>query len=193
MQFSNFNNIYCFRSNVRYIFKAIWVFFFSLFPAWSDEFELHNPYPKANTTVNSNNAINQQQENNTERNIENIENIDNNTDPNTGIYKNIINTVVIDEKIEEHKEKVLDNITHEYLRDRNSEKEKVVIKSYTDTRYVNRSEDQNNNGKYLLVEEENENKTENEFVFSENVNIDTLSYNEPLVESWKKKHEEETK
>lgn len=63
--------------------------------------------------------------------------------------------------------------------------EKIVIKSSNDTRRVNNDED---GRQFLFVE--NENKTENEYVFSENVNIDTLSYNEPMIE-FKKKQEEE--
>jgi hypothetical protein len=74
----------------------------------------------------------------------------------------------------------------DYIRSQNSEKN--VVKSSSDTRFVNRSEEHDQ--KFQLVEE-NESKTENEFVFSENVNIDNLSYNEPIIESLKKKQEEE--
>ena len=56
----------------------------------------------------------------------------------------------------------------------NSEK---PFKSLIDTRLVNNG---NDNQKYYLVEE-NENKTENEYVFSENINIDNLSYNDPIT------------
>ena len=62
---------------------------------------------------------------------------------------------------------------------------------YEDTRMVNISDGQNNpNNKFFLVEE-NESKTENEFVFSENVNIDNLSYNEPIIDRLKNKKDEE--
>jgi hypothetical protein len=65
--------------------------------------------------------------------------------------------------------------------------EKLIYKSSVDTKLVNNEESQQ---KYHLVEEDQENRTENEFVFSENVNIDTLSYNEPIVESLKKKYQD---
>jgi hypothetical protein len=65
----------------------------------------------------------------------------------------------------------------------NSEK-LIQHKSSVDTKLVNHEFEQNT--KYHLVEESDV-RTENEFVFSENVNIDTLSYNEPIVESLKKK------
>jgi hypothetical protein len=64
--------------------------------------------------------------------------------------------------------------------------ERDIVKSNTDTRKVNHDDDQT---KYQLVEE-TENRTENEFVFSENVNIDNLSYfNEPMSEIKKKENE----
>jgi hypothetical protein len=68
----------------------------------------------------------------------------------------------------------------------NSEK-LIYHKSSVDTKLVNHEVEQQ---KYHLVEEDHERKSENEFVFSENVNIDTLSYNEPIVESLKKKIQE---
>jgi len=64
--------------------------------------------------------------------------------------------------------------------------ERTINKSNTDTRKVNNEDDQT---KYHFVEEI-ENKTENEFVFSENVQIDNLSYfNEPVSEYKKKETE----
>jgi hypothetical protein len=64
--------------------------------------------------------------------------------------------------------------------------ERVVNKSTTETKKVNNEDDQT---KYQLVEE-TENKTEKEFVFSENVQIDNLSYyNEPVSEYKKKESE----
>lgn len=69
------------------------------------------------------------------------------------------------------------------LKERN---ERTINKSNTDTRKVNNDDDQT---KYHFVEEI-ENKTENEFVFSENVQIDNLSYfNEPVSEYKKKENE----
>jgi hypothetical protein len=42
-----------------------------------------------------------------------------------------------------------------------------------------------NSNKFKLTDQ-HENKTENEYEFSENINIDTLSYNEPAFESLKR-------
>lgn len=104
---------------------------------------------------------------------------------------NIIEEIQEEETINLNKEREIDsNIYPQEIkaRDMNTGElsERVVIKSSNDTRLVNNDED---NRKYCLVEE-NENKTENEFVFSENVNIDNLSYNEPIIESFKKQHNE---
>jgi hypothetical protein len=64
--------------------------------------------------------------------------------------------------------------------------EKIIYKSSVDTKLVNNEETQQ---KFHLVGDDHD-RTENEFVFSENVNIDTLSYNEPYVE--RKKYQDNT-
>lgn len=66
--------------------------------------------------------------------------------------------------------------------------ERLIKSTNSDTKKVNPDDDQT---KYHFVEE-NENKTENEFVFSENVNIDNLSYyNEPISDNKKKETEKQ--
>jgi hypothetical protein len=60
-----------------------------------------------------------------------------------------------------------------------------------ETKLVNISEGHNNHKNKFFLVEENESKTENEFVFSENVNIDTLSYNEPIIDRAKSKKDEQ--
>ncbi len=70
-------------------------------------------------------------------------------------------------------------------------KSQISEKAHDGTKIVNLSEGHNNpNNKFFLVEE-NESKTENEFVFSENVNIDNLSYNEPILDRLKNKQKTE--
>jgi hypothetical protein len=175
---------------INLIFEMIYVFVFSLFPAWCDEFELRNPFPVSKNSENDGGDvgnINNEREhlagggfNPEEEEKENLIHNDHNDD------EEIRGDVEIEMK--NLKERIQGSEFH------TSEKERLVIKSSNDTRLVNHSENpqaENNftSKKFTLVEEF-ENKTENEFVFSENVNIDTLSYNEPVVESFQKKHEE---
>jgi hypothetical protein len=148
----------------------------SLFPMWCDEYE--RLYPIINPQNITDASLSQQ--NNLSTNQEDA-GISNNADNNSANSQSLINF--------NRSNNNSNQIEGELQNDKNGQySEKVLIKSSNDTRLANPSVDQNN--KYHLVEE-NENKTENEFVFSENVNIDTLSYNEPIIEKWKKKYDKE--
>lgn len=154
---------------VKFVVEIFYTFIMSLFPMWCDEFEQNNPVIITNQENNQEIPENQQANGNNFENP-NLEHLpDNHSHEMEDLNK------PLSEQDKHHSQ-------HEQM------SEKILIKSSNDTRLVNPSEGQN--VKYFLVEE-NENKTENEFVFSENVNIDTLSYNEPVVEGWKKKHEKE--
>jgi hypothetical protein len=184
------------RYYATFLFEIIFTMIMSLFPFWFDEFELHNPVilkqterelsqtqnltnEEPITEIKNENEIitkeNQINDNRTENKEESI------------ILENEMNSLRPEIEIVSSKQKLPD-----YSKSIISEK--ILIKSSNDTRLVNNSEDHNNvnnlQPKYILVDE-NENRTENEFVFSENVNIDTLSYNEPILESLKKKNEKE--
>jgi hypothetical protein len=149
----------------------------SLFPLWCDEFEQHNPIILQNRNNPQNNIQNSQNNSAVNPTINPTQPERDSLSQNNSMSNNSKNLTIPRE-------------TELKGNPQNTEQlsEKILIKSSNDTRLVNPSEDQNN--KYFLVEDI-ENKTENEFVFSENVNIDTLSYNEPILESLKKKHEKE--
>lgn len=145
------------------IFEIIITFFLSLYPNWCDDFEMRNPIIDRKK-IQDNPKIEIISTKNEEENDILIENIE--------VIKNFVrepNNSSIDLP-NENKFKI----------------ERDIVKSNTDTRKVNHDDDQT---KYQLVEE-TENRTENEFVFSENVNIDNLSYfNEPMSEIKKKENE----
>lgn len=167
-QLSNTKIILFFRYVITYAIEFFYTFVLSLFPFWCDEFEQQNPI------VNPI-QINQTELNNLQPNNIIIENSDEQEDI-------IANNIKLNEENS--------NFNNSEGKVNSIKKgEKVLIKSSNDTRLVNPSETHDN--KYCLVEE-NENRTENEFVFSENVNIDTLSYNEPIIESLRKKHTDST-
>ena len=144
------------------LFEIIVTFFLSLYPNWCDDFEQRNPIidRKKNQEIAAKSEI-IQPKNENDILIENME-----VQKNTNVERNNSNIDLTNEN-----------------KDKN---ERVIPKSNTDTQIVNHDDDQT---KYQLVEE-TENRTENEFVFSENVNIDNLSYfNEPLSENKKKENE----
>lgn len=115
----------------------------SLIPSLCDEYEASNPI-----VVRQNNEPN----NNENSNAIELENI------------NIQNIQMnMNDNLAEVNPNQNKNTLNDFVHSQNSA-EKVVIKSSNDTRLVNPSEDQNN--KFRLVEE-NESRTENEFVFSE--------------------------
>jgi hypothetical protein len=173
----------------------------SALPMWCDDFEQHNPVivrqqrPERNRRVrelemtnlnegnnpNELNDLNDENEINNEIQQEMMDDLqDNLTNENEDIEEQEMNP---------HEDKNIHDKHPEFKSQISKISEKILIKSSNDdTRLVNHSEDQN--PKFFLVEE-NENRTENEFVFSENVNIDTLSYNEPIIESLRKKNEKE--
>jgi hypothetical protein len=180
----------------------------SALPMWCDEFEQHNPVIQRLQLAaeNSNQAVNTP--NNREIEMTNLNQEENNII--REIHdENQINNEIQQEMMDELHQQMREQIQHieeqemnphedKNIHDKHPEfksqiskiSEKILIKSSNnDTRNVNHSEDQN--PKFFLVEE-NENRTENEFVFSENVNIDTLSYNEPIIESLRKKNEKES-
>lgn len=174
----------------------------SLFPFWYDEFEAHNPVITQNN-IQINNINTQpptQSQNISDEDValpdgDHMKVVENEINKSNKIYSNEVTPTREEQdslrpeiEMVSNKDKLPDD-------PKSHNSEKILIKSSNDTRLVNHSEDHNMNNnnvvtKYILVDE-NENKTENEFVFSENVNIDTLSYNEPLLESMKKKNEKE--
>ena len=146
--------------------------------------------------------VNQTEENNNIPNIPSQENQNRNDDRNhynhenlqENPYDNIINEVDTDNENKVHlnknapievEDKLLTKMANLDQKLSSHTSEKLIVPS---SQVVNQSEDYNR--KYKLVDQ-NENRTENEYVFSENVNIDTLSYNEPFLEFEKKKHEED--
>ena len=150
------------------IYEIIYTFLFSLYPNWCDEFEQNNPIiVRENRKVLDLSRTKVEDENQDTSNNNNKEN-----------NNNLI--------IEEENKIIIENIDMTKnsidFTNYNRNFEKIILKSNSDTRKVNNDDDQT---KYLLVEE-NENRTENEFVFSENINIDNLScINEPITESKK--------
>ena len=142
----------------------------SLLPLWCDEFELHNPIiTRIINPVNNQTEIKNNEEVINEAQIINNESPRNDQDS----YPIMQGEFNLNDSLNPH-EGEIKNIHEKHFTELKSQiSEKILIKSSSDTRLVNPSEDQNN--KYYLVEE-NESRTESEFVFSENVNIDTLSY-----------------
>jgi hypothetical protein len=141
-----------------YLIEIAYTFIFSLFPLWSDQFEIDHP------------IIKQQAQNEQE------------------IVNNELPPEFVQEEV--NLEKEIQQVEMQNLKMENNtishNSGDKPIKSFIDeTRLVNNG---NDNQKYYLVEE-NENKTENEYVFSENINIDNLSYTEPITT--KKKYEEQ--
>jgi hypothetical protein len=169
----------------------------SLFPLWYDEFEIQNPVVVENNVQNDNEpedplnldatSRNSLTQNENKFNLDSMNSINNlNSEEN----KKIILSDEENDSLKPEIEMVDKNNLPDYSKSQTSER--ILIKSSNDTRLVNHSEDHNNiiDNKYILVDE-NESKTENEFVFSENVNIDTLSYNETILESLKKRNVKE--
>lgn len=152
----------------------------SLFPLWCDEYEIHNPIISQvnNIAVTTRNDPHTEQiERNDQGDRLNNQGQDGENISNNPSY--ISNPIPREIEMKNTLEKPLNEASEQLS-------EKLLIKSSNDTRLVNQSEGHFN--KYFLVDE---NKTENEFVFSENVNIDTLSHNEVIIESLKKKYEKE--
>jgi len=190
------NSFIIIRYYLTFLFEIIFTLIMSLFPFWFDEFELHNPVilqqieSELSQTQNliSEEPINDiKNENHITTNENQINDRRAENKEESQILENEMNSLRPEIEMVSRKQKLPD-----YSKSIISEK--ILIKSSNDTRLVNNSEDHNNvnnlQPKYILVDE-NENRTENEFVFSENVNIDTLSYNEPILESLKKKNEKE--
>jgi hypothetical protein len=169
----------------------------SLFPFWYEEFEIQNPLISQQIV----NEVSQTQNATNEETIPQTNNIENQITENENEFNDIRGenkkeTQIIEQEMDSLRPEIEMVSRKQILPDyaKSIASEKILIKSSNDTRLVNHSEEHNiiNNleTKYILVDE-NENRTENEFVFSENVNIDTLSYNEPILESLKKKNEKE--
>ena len=183
----------------------MYTFVMSALPMWCDDFELHNPLiqriqapvENPNTNMINNREIELtniiQDENNIIREIhdENQINSDIQQEMMDELHQQMREQIqqIEEQEMNPHEDKNLHDKHPEFKSQISKLSEKILIKSSNnDTRNVNHSEDQN--PKFFLVEE-NENRTENEFVFSENVNIDTLSYNEPIIESLRKKNDDE--
>lgn len=85
----------------------------------------------------------------------------------------------------EREENLADRVSSQRHEVEELKDEKEVIKSSTNTRKVHNDEQSK---KFNIIQDEN--KTENEFIFSENVYIDNLSYNESMPNERKKVEDE---
>ena len=156
------------------VFGIVVSFFLSLYPNWCDNFEENNPIIER---ANQNKIIRQE-----EINKDNIQL--NSVNSNKNDEENDILIENIDQKLNQNRLYNSSVVSPSDVKDRN---EKNFIKSSTNTKKVNIDDEQT---KYLFAEENEENRTENEFVFSENINIDNLSYyNEPTESSKKKEND----
>ena len=148
---------------IRVVFEIIRVFFISLIPSLCDEFEANNPMPSNNR--NQNNEEENNDDNNENDNIENNNNINNDNN---------------DINIRNGPE--------------NQEDDSNNNKKVTSSKVVNMSEDSNrDNGIYKLIKKDNQSTNENEYVFSENGGIDSLSMNSELFKQKREKEKEKEK
>ena len=154
------------------IWQIIKVFFLSFIPVWCDQFEVNNPLPVNNH--NANQDENEENDNNNINNDNNNNNIFNNGDNNN--FNNINNDFNNNNE---------NNINMED--DSNNNK-------MTSSKVVNLSDDSSrDNRTYKLLKRDNQSNNENEYVFSENGGIDSLSMNSELFKQKKEKEKEKEK
>ena len=159
---------------IHLIFGIAVSFVLSLYPNWCDNFEQNNPIIEGS---NEDKNLSQEEPNREEINLNGV-NLNKYDEENDILIENI------DEKFNQPYSSSV--VSPGEIKDKN---EKVLIKSSTNTKKVNNDDEQT---KYLFVEENEENRTEKEFVFSENINIDNLSYYNEPIESVKKKESDST-
>ena len=155
------------------IIEIIKVFFLSLIPSLCDEFEANNPMP-----VNNRNHNNEDLDHNDDNN----DNIDNNNNENNNINNDINNNENND-----------NNIRNDSMGSGNQEDDSNNNKM-TSSKVVNMSEDSNRDNRiYKLIKKDNQSANENEYVFSENGGIDSLSMNSELYKQKREKEKEKEK
>lgn len=188
---------------ISFFFEILYTYILSMVPVWSDEFEFHNPiieqpqqaqvnviehinHNEENSAINYNEEmerkidqeLKQELNINFERmNMMNAHSADNEMDD-TSKERNIehnlktsINTDLDDPK------------NDQILQNKDTKHEKIVLQSSTDTKVVDST-----SRKFNIFPDEN--RTENEFIFSENAMIDNISYNnESLLEINRKQKE----
>ena len=178
-------------------YQIIYVFFISFIPPWCDEFEAQNPMPVNNPPNQNNNNINNIEENqnninndnNNINNIENLNNINNDNNNNINNENNINNNIFnnINNEINDN------NIGQAPLNSPNQEEDSNNNKM-TSSKVANISEDSNrDNRMFNLIKKDNQSLNENEYVFSENGGIDSLSMNSELFKQKKEKEKEKEK
>ena len=157
------------ESALQIIIEIIRVFFISFIPALCDEFEVNNPIP-----VNNNN------ENNEENNENNENNMNNN---NNNIFNNIDNN------------NINNNINNDFnINNENNQEDDSNNNKMTSSKIVNMSDDSSRDNRiYKLIKKDNQSANENEYVFSENGGIDSLSINSELYKQKREKEKEKEK
>ena len=161
------------QTTLQIAYQILYVFLISFIPPWCDEFEAQNPMPVNNPpNPNNNNNNNVNQNNNIGNNIINDNNIINNINLNDNI-NNDIN----------------DNNINQINQEEDSNNNKM-----TSSKVANISEDSNRDNKmYNLIKKDNQSLNENEYVFSENGGIDSLSMNSEIYKIKKEKEKEKEK
>lgn len=152
------------------LFEIVSSFFYSLLPVWYDNFELTNPI-----TTDSNNNNNNTNTNNDNSNNNNINQEDNQTsainDNNARDNKNSIN----DSNSQQQEETIKLKEEVKMIFSSNNSERVNVPSSFM----MNTSE---HRSKHYTFIRPNDNKTENEYIFTENCNLDNMSNNESLLE-----------
>ena len=161
------------QTPLQIAYQILYVFLISFIPPWCDEFEAQNPMPVNNPqNVNNNNNIN-----NNNNNVNQDNNIDNEIINDNNIINNNINNDINDNNINQ--------INQE--EDSNNNK-------MTSSKVANISEDSNRDNKmYNLIKKDNQSLNENEYVFSENGGIDSLSMNSEIYKQKKEREKEKEK
>ena len=161
-------------------YQIIYVFFISFIPPWCDEFEAQNPMPANNPPNQNENNVNNIEEN--QNNINNENNINNDNNINNNNIFNNINNEIND-----------NNIGQDPLNLPPQENDSNNNKM-TSSKVANISEDSNrDNRMFNLIKKDNQSLNENEYVFSENGGIDSLSMNSELFRQKKEKEKEKEK
>ena len=161
-------------------YQIIYLFFISFIPPWCDEFEAQNPMPannQQNININDNNI-------NNEGNL----NLNNNNDENNIINENNINNNLNNEINNDN------NIGQQQQSNSSQQEDESNNNKKTSSKVVNISEDSNRDSKmFNLIKKDNQSLNENEYVFSENGGIDSLSMNSEIYKQKKEKEKEKEK
>jgi len=156
-------------------YQILYLFVISFIPPWCDEFEAHNPMPSNNQHHRNNN--NNENNNNVNQNNNDINiNNENNFNNNNLFNNNNINDINIGQE---------SSNSPQQEEDSNNNK-------MTSSKVVNMS-DGSENKKYHLLKKDNQSLNENEYVFSENGPIDSLSMNSELYKQKKEQEKEKEK